>query len=208
MSIIRRATSNAREMRYGAFGQGDPYAIPTNGSLAGFSSAGISVDADSAMGLAAVWTCVRILSTTVASFPIDSYKKTGRNVSMTETNFPILENPFGDETGYPLSRQAGFEQMMISLLLRGNAFSYVTARDERGFPTRLLPLSPDVVKVDRDRKTGESTYMINGQYVDRADLIHTVGMSMPGMNFGMTPVAYLRQTLGLGLAADEYGSRF
>jgi HK97 family phage portal protein len=208
MSLIKRAVNSGREVRYTTYGQSDPYAIPSNGSLANYSSTGLPVDTNTAMGLAAVWTCVRILSTTIGSLAIDGFNKSGRQIHMMDENPSLVENPFGNEYGDPISRQVGIEQIMVSLLLRGNSFNYVAARDGLGFPTQLVPLNPDVVKVDRNNETGETTFAVGGRKIDRRDLLHIPGMSLPGQNVGMSPIAYLRQTIGLGLAADEYGARF
>jgi HK97 family phage portal protein len=151
---------------------------------------------------------VRILSTTIGSLGLDGYTKSGRKLEMMDENPSLVENPFGNEYGDPISRQVGVEQMMVSLLLRGNSYNYIADRDALGFPTQLVPLNPDVVKVDRNNETGETTFTIGGRKIDRRDLIHIPGMSLPGQNVGMSPIAYLRQTIGLGLAADEFGSRF
>ena len=208
MSLIKRAVASGREFRYTTYGQSDPYAIPSNGSLANYSSSGLPVDTNTSMGLASVWTCVRILSTTIGSLGIDAYTKNGRSLQIMPTNPSLVDNPFGNEYGDPISRQVGIEQMMVSMLLRGNSFNYVAARDSLGFPTQLVPLNPDVVKIDRDSDTGATTFTVGGRAVDRRDIIHIPGMSLPGQNVGMSPIAYLRQTIGLGLAADEYGARF
>lgn len=208
MSLIKRAASGINELRYSTFGAGDPYAIPTNGSISNYSSTGIAVDAKSSMSLASVWTCVRILSTTIGSFPLDAYTRDGRKYVISAENPPLIRNPFGTDYGTPMSRQIGFEQMMVSLLLRGNSFNYVTARDDMGFATQLVPLNPEVVTVDRDRATGETTYRIASQYIDPANIIHIPGMSMPGDNKGLSPIEYMAQTIGLGLASEEYGARF
>lgn len=208
MSIIKRAGQAGRELRYVTYGQSDPYAIPSNGSLSNFSASGMPVDTNTSMGLAAVWTCVRILSTLIGSLGIDEFIKNGRELQIVPDNSSFIVNPFGDDFGTPISRQIGIEQIMVSLLLRGNSFNYVAQRDSLGYPTQIVPLNPDVVRVDRDSVTGATTYTIAGRYVDPTDILHIPGMSLPGMNVGMSPIAYLRQTIGLGLAADEYGARF
>lgn len=208
MSLIRRAASNARELRYIAYGQGDPYGIPSNGSLLNYSATGLPVDAQTAQGLAAWWAATRIISTVVGSMPICTYTKT-RNGKLKQTDqHPFVENPFGDEYGNPVSRQDGVEQMMMSLLGRGNNVNHVTDRDRYGFPKQLMVINPDVVRIQPDPGTGAKTLIIGGVKQDLADFVHVMGLSMPGMYVGMSPVAYLRQTIGIGLATEEFAARF
>jgi HK97 family phage portal protein len=208
MSLIKRAANGLQELRYSTFASGDPYAIPNNGSIGAYSATGIKVDSKSAMSLASVWTCVRILSTTIGSFPLDAYTLNGRKLTLNTENPPLIRNPFGTDYGIPMSRQIGIEQMMVSLLLRGNAYNYIATRDDMGFPTQMIPLNPDSVTVDRDRTTGATTYRIGNEYIDPKNIVHIPGMSMPGDNFGLSPIAYMAQTIGLGLASEEYGARF
>lgn len=208
MSLLKRAASNARELRYIAYGQGDPYGIPSNGSLLNYSATGLPVDANTAQGLAAWWACTRILSTLIGSMPIHTYATT-RNGKLTQTDqHPFIDNPFGDMTGTPVSRQDGFEQVMMSLLGRGNAISYISERDRLGYPTQMMVVNPDVARIQPDPGTGAKTLLIGGQKQDLHDFVHIMGVSMPGMYVGMSPVAYLRQTIGIGLATEEFAARF
>jgi hypothetical protein len=56
MSLLRRAARRGPERRLSAApsSAGDPWAIPSNGSLAAYSTAGIPVTEDTAMQLIAV----------------------------------------------------------------------------------------------------------------------------------------------------------
>lgn len=208
MSLLRRAASNARELRYIGYGQGDPYGIPSNGSLLNYSASGVPVDADTAQGLAGWWASTRILSSAVSSMPLTTCVKVSANRFKQVEQHPFVENPFGDDFGYPLTRQDGLDQVMMSLLGRGNSLNKVIARDKQGLPLQLLPFNPDVARIQRDPNTGAKTLTIGGEKQNLDDYKHIMGMSMPGMVVGMSPVAYLRQTIGLGLATEEYGARF
>lgn len=207
MSLLRRAASNARELRYISYGQGDPYAIPNNGSLANYANSGVPVDSNTSMSLAAVWTCVRIISTVISSMPVYTARLDG-NRFVRVPDHALIENPFGSVDGVPLSRQTGLEQMMGSMLLRGNSINLVADVDRSGAPTQLVPVSPDFVRIDRDNQTGEKIITIAGQQVPLDSVVHVLGMSLPGQIQGMSPISYLRQTIGLGIATEEFGSRF
>ena len=162
MSLLRRAASNARELRYISYGQGDPYAIPNNGSLANYANSGVPVDTNTSMSLAAVWTCVRIISTVISSMPMYTARVDGDRLVRVKDH-PLVENPFGSVTGVPLSRQTGLEQMLGSMLLRGNSINLIANVDRGGSPTQLVPVSPDFVRIDRDNQTGEKVITIAGK---------------------------------------------
>ena len=206
MSIIRRAASSARELRSVTYGQGDPYAIPSNGSLANYSAAGVVVDKQTAMAHAAVYASVRVISSLIGSTPINTCRQEGARLRPIEQH-ALIDNPFGNALGAPTERQVGIEQVLVSQLLRGNSYNLVTETDRRGTPTQLLPLDPDQVRVDLTDGGGKR-FWIGGKVVPTDQVVHIPGMSMPGSVVGMSPVAYLRQTIGLGLATEEFGARF
>ena len=79
------------------------------------------------MQLLAVAACVRILSTTVAGLPFDAVRMRGELRETLEPPPGIISDPFGGAADTAmLTRRAGFTQMMVSLLLRGNAYAAIT----------------------------------------------------------------------------------
>lgn len=209
MTIIGRAFGRERERRfYAPSSAGDPWVIPSNGSLAAYTSSGVPVTEETAMSLLVVAACVRILSTNVAGLPLDSVVMDRAYRRTLEPPPLIVSDPFGGANNLRLpSRRAGLIQMMISLLLRGNAFALVLSRNQYGYPSRLMVLHPDMVTVDRD-PDGQKTYLVRRVPVPPEDMVHLVGMSMPGSAVGLSVLSYARTAIGLGLAAEEFGSRF
>jgi HK97 family phage portal protein len=210
MSLTRRALARSPERRLylPPAGSGDPWSIPSNGSLAAYTSSGVPVTEDTAMQLVAVAACVRILSTTVAGLPFDAVRMRGPLRETMEPPPSVVADPFGgaNDTSLP-TRRAGVIQMMVSLLLRGNAYAAITARDYLFRPTRLRVLHPDRVRCEFDG-AGRRTYKINRQPVDAEDMVHLIGMASPESPTGMSVISYARQAIGLGLAAEEFGARF
>jgi HK97 family phage portal protein len=113
---------------------------------------------------------------------------------------PLLSAPDGGAS----TRQAWLHRCMVSLLLRGNAYGLVTARDSMGRPTSITWLHPDDVQpVDDRMPVGD--WMVNGQRVASVDLVHIPAYAMPGYRTGLSPVAAYATTLDLGLRAQAYG---
>lgn len=203
MSLIRRATEKRVVTQFG------DSSIPTNGSLMANTAAGIPIGDQAALKLTAFMACVRIIANGVSGRPLQSMSaRDGIQVPVAPVP-TIVADPFGglNNVRFP-TRRAGFKQLAISLLLRGNGYGIVTARDYLYRPTRLLVLHPDAVRVKANDDGGRD-YEVNRQPVENpADMIHLMGMSMPGAVEGMSPISYARQSIGLGLAAEEFGAAF
>jgi HK97 family phage portal protein len=160
------------------------------------------------MQLLAVAASVRLLSDAVSGLPFDAVRAKGEIRETIEPPPAIVADPFGGmaTAGLPTRRQ-GFAQMMVSLLLRGNAYCLVLARDSYGRPQRLRVLHPDRVRCEFD-PYGQRKYEIDRQPVDSNDVVHIMGMTLPESPTGMSVISYARQAIGLGLAAEEFGARF
>lgn len=202
MSLSRRAVERRTVAQFG------DSSIPTNGSLAHMSAAGVPVNEQTAMKMVAVWACVRILANTLSSLPINAMQTRDGITVPAAVQPTIVTDPFGGaSTARWPSRREGMKQLAVSAALRGNGYGVVTARDWLFRPSRVAVCHPDVVKVDADDDGGR-IYEVNRKKVDTADMVHIMGLSMPGALTGMSPIAYARQAIGLGLAAEEFGARF
>jgi HK97 family phage portal protein len=204
VSFIRRALAGESQ-RYGATSGGNPWAIPSNGDLGSGGPAGVAVNQTSAMQQMAVWACVRIISGTVSTLPMEAVVD-NRIVAAPQ----IVADPFGGLNSLNqrlLSRKAGMAQVMVSLLLRGNAYLMVSEWwDKR--PALLTILSPDQVTVAWGTEADTLEYRVNGRVVDPTQIVHIRGMTLPGDFVGMSVIEYARRTIGLGLAAEEFGAKF
>lgn len=102
------------------------------------------------------------------------------------------------------------ETMLAHLLLYGNAYCQIirTARDKID---SLYPLLPDKMEVDRDAG-GLLTYTYTTSdgkrwRLDPRDVLHIPGLGFDGV-MGYSPIALEKSAIGLGIAAEEYGSKF
>jgi HK97 family phage portal protein len=98
--------------------------------------------------------------------------------------------------------------VMVSLLLRGNAYGIVTDRSG----ATLLPSQVDLAHPDRMTVTvlpdGRVQHRLNGKELNPADVWHVRAYTFPGTVLGLSPVEYARQTIGLGLAAEKFGAQW
>ena len=102
------------------------------------------------------------------------------------------------------------EVMLAHLLLYGNSYSQII-RSGKNSVVGLYPLLPDHMDVDRDSK-GNLTYTYttsDGKTVSikPRDILHIPGLGFDGV-MGYSPIALEKNAIGLGIASEEYGSKF
>lgn len=102
------------------------------------------------------------------------------------------------------------ETLLAHLLLYGNAYCQIirTGRDKID---SIYPLLPDKMEVDRDAG-GLLTYTYTTSdgkrwRLDSRDVLHIPGLGFDGV-MGYSPIALEKSAIGLGIAAEEYGSKF
>ena len=178
--------------------------------LPGGTAAGKRVGDKEALTLSPVYGSVRILSEGVATLePYVTKGDLGPSGAIDASLPRWVDNPslYDPHFGW-----VDFSsQVMVSLLLRGNAY-VLTARDQSMKVQGLWVLDPDKVKIERD-SLGRVFYVVtpemgSPQELTPFDLLHIRGMLMPDSLYGMAPLEYAKETVGLGLSAQEFGARF
>ena len=182
----------------------------------GQSTAGKAVNERTAMQMTAVYACVRILAESIASLPLHLYEK-GPNGDRIKAEDHPLYALLHDEPNPEMTSFIFREVMVTHLLLWGNCYAQIL-RNGRGEVIGLYPLMPNKMSVERDER-GQLFYRyqrLNGEpptmestdvILLPEDVLHIPGLGYDGL-VGMSPIAACRNAVGMGLAADEYGSRF
>ena len=110
------------------------------------------------------------------------------------------------------------ETLMSHLLIWGNAYAQII-RNGKGEVLSLYPLLPNKMSVERDsngvlyyvysRYTDENPNMkkMGGIILRQEDVLHIPGLGFDGV-VGYSPIALEKSAIGLGIAAEEYGSKF
>ena len=184
----------------------------------GRADSGERVDEKSAMQIATVYACVRLLAETVAGLPLRLFrftddKETEKVRARDHPLYRILyQMPNAEMTSFSFR-----ETMMTHLLLWGNAYAQII-RDGKNNVLALYPLMPDCVEVDRDEKG--RIYYIYHAYTDEVpgknnrdiyfrydEVFHVPGLGFNGL-VGFSPIAMMKNALGTTLAVEKYGSSF
>lgn len=159
--------------------------------------AGVRVSTESALQLLTVYGCVKLITETISTLPVDCYTKSG------DESRPIPLPSWLKQPTPELEWGPWCTQVLSSLLLAGNAWVEVL-RNERAGIVGLVPLDPAVVQVIREG--GRRVVYVNGRR-HTGELVHIPAMMLPGSDVGLSPLELARQTIGLGIAAQEFGSR-
>ena len=173
----------------------------------GRATSGQLVTQRSSIQISAVYACVRLISETVASLPLHLYEKDAqgrRTISGHPLDFILHSEANPEMTAYAMR-----ETIMSHLLLWGNAYMQ-KVYNGAGKIIGLYPLLPENMEVDRN-EAGRIVYRYTteGKVIEfpREAIWHIPGMGFDGL-VGYSPVAMMRNTMGLSLAAEEYGATF
>lgn len=175
------------------------YLMPRRWDLS-TTATGQAVTTEGALSITAVYSCIRLLSETVASLPLFVYRPTANGDREPARDDPFYEllhdspNPY--QTSYTWRETA-----MVHLTTWGNAYSEIMrVGDDRA----LVPLSP--TKMELLRVDGRLVYRYDStRDIEADDMLHIRGLSTDGL-IGLSPIQQHREAIGLYKAAEAYGA--
>ncbi|WP_323115458.1 phage portal protein [Pseudomonas guariconensis] len=189
----------------------NPSAIDTPEKLAqalgaGYeTSSGQRVTTTSALQQLVVFNCVRVLAESIGMLPCRLMKQTGK-VRLPATDHRLHPLLSMAPNGY-MTSQEFWEMLVACLCLRGNFYAYKV--EALGNVVELLPLNPDIVtpKLNDDWSVEYKVDFKSGQKtLSQKEIWHVRLFTLDGLN-GLNPIAYARQTLGLGQAMDAHAGK-
>lgn len=151
--------------------------------------------------------CVNIIADAVASLSLNVYRK-GKNGREKVEKLPLAKvlkrNPNYNDTAYSFK-----QQIMLHLLLRGNAFIFVERNPDYSVRA-LYPLDPDTVEICTDEKKDVYYKLtVDGkQYKYNATAI----LHIPAIRYnrlrGLSPMEYSTHSAKTGLELEEYTQNY
>lgn len=174
------------------------------------SKSGVDVNRDTACKVSAVFACVNYKASTISSLPCVLYKRLqkGKEKADNIDLYHLLHYLPNNET-----TAAEFWEMYIwNLELTGYGFAYIE-RDINGFIKALWNVPTANIKIYRNKTTKEKYYTItdNGQEsapIYSENMMVTVGKRFQNTDSVIDPVDIARDAMGLGLALEEYASKY
>ncbi len=169
------------------------------------SSAGVWVKPDNAMGVAAAFACIRLLSEILGALDVKVFEIDGARETPAPDHYlwdVLYKKPNRWQT--PMEWE---EMGMAHLLLRGNFLNRILVNEDGQI--ELLPLNPDRVEI-RQLANRAIQYIYQpklGQKViySAAEIFHVRGMSLDGVT-GVSVLEYAKNAVGLAIASETHGA--
>ena len=176
------------------FASGDSLYMTTN--------AGTPMDQRLSLEITTVYACVRLISDSISTMPMDTY------IRVDGDRRPYRPRPVWlDYPDIGVTRIEHFQQVLVSLMLDGNAFVRINRRSD-GEVLGLTVLNPQKTQVHRDG-SGQIYYTYETvARVDSSDMLHITELRLPGELRGKSRIDLLKENLGLASALQEFASRF
>ena len=164
------------------------------------TESGAFMTQDTSLEISTVFACINLTSATIAALPIDAYQRVDGN------RVPYRPRPeWVMKPDLESSRIEHFQQVIVSLLLDGNAFVRVFRK--KGVIVSLVALDPTKVRVERVA-LGRLRYYYHEQEIPAADILHIRDMVRAGHVRGISRIETLKEELGLASALRSFASRF
>ena len=160
--------------------------------------------------LSAVYRCVDLISDSLAVMPLKTYHRDAQGFKTEAEDHPLYSlldlEPNEDMTRYTFNKT-----MMVSVLLKGNAFAYIE-RNSKGEVEQLIYIPSNEVTIEfvKDHNgISRKRYRVNGfkKLVEPRDMIHVMNFSHNGI-VGVSTLTHAAQTLGITTSAEEHTSAF
>ena len=185
----------------------------------GNTAAGVSVNETTAMQTATVYACVRAIAETVAAIPCQLHRvsvastTTGQRVRREQDRAHPLWRVLSSQPNEWQSARDYWELVLVHLLLKGNHYSAIE-RDGAARVTGLIPIEPNSVHPvwtgsGLERKPVYRVTLPNEGQKDMfpGEIFHVRGLPNADGLLGLSPIAHNRETIGMALAAREFGAR-
>lgn len=173
--------------------------------------AGEVVNEQIALQHGTVFTCVKILAEAVGTLPMILYRRQDKGrIEATDSPFYRM---LGLQPNDEMRASTFWMTIVASMALNGNGYCEIE-RNRAKKPIGLYPLNPLVTKPKRIKQTGKLVYETYSgaepgtpRYLDATDVLHFPLFSLDGIQ-GLSPIAQGKNTIGLGIAVEKFGSRF
>jgi HK97 family phage portal protein len=159
----------------------------------------------SPMMVPAVWMCTSLIAGSISMLPLETKRKVN-NVPQRVTDPGIITEPEQGKT------QSEFlHEVMVSLVLTGNAYGRIMSRDAYGRPTQLALQAPTKVTVLVDDHTGDVSYRLDGPknlVIPKEQMWHVRGITMPGSHQGLSPMEHAESVLNIDFGSRKFANDF
>ncbi|MGV0820810.1 phage portal protein [Martelella sp. AMO21009] len=193
------------EKRASTIKSDDPYIAEFFGLRGGV---GGYVDPTRASGQAVAHACISVITQTLASMPLNLYRRSANGGRERATDHPLYlvlhDQPNETQTAFEAR-----EYLIASLLIHGNAYARIT-RNNRGQVMALYPLDPGAVAVEQ-LESGRLRYRVTERrgvrvYLQEEMLHVRYRLGRDGV-MGLSPIQIMRESFNLALSQQDAAAK-
>lgn len=164
------------------------------------NNTGVAVNPATALTYAAVWCATRVISETIATLPCILYRRTSddsRERAREDDRYRLMTvqpHPY-------ISAVSFFETMTAAMVLQGNCYAVI--RRDGGVASQLEMRRPDSMRIEVLDDVPFYHCSEPQQVLNPEEMLHVPGLGGDGLE-GWSVVHYAQQSIGAGIAADQY----
>lgn len=165
--------------------------------------AGVNINQQTAFEIVAFFSAVSLISDTISTLPVDALYRNQGEI------YPFRPRPaWVDQPDVDNTRQAHYQQVLVSLLTDGNSFTRIF-RDPSGEIVNLVVLDPLSVQIKRNA-LGRKMFIVTGEKetLSSNEILHITDLLEPGALRGVSRVTKLNNALGVASALQSYAATF
>jgi HK97 family phage portal protein len=170
------------------------------------SKAGVRVSNASAMEVAAVFACVRVIAEGIAQLPLKVIRQRG-NIRTPATDLSVYRLLHRQPNEWQTSFEFR-EALTMHAMLTGNGFAYISRVG--GNVRELIPLLPSQVSIEQLTDYSIVYHVSDGKEIlgtiQQRDMLHLRGPSWDTAK-GLDCVRLARDAIGLSIATEEYQAK-
>jgi len=176
----------------------------------GATAAGVSVNSDTAMRLMTVYNCVKVLYNCISQMPCQLMEEVNGIKSKAKEHY--LYRKIGKFPNSWMTAAEFWGMAIAHVSLRGNFYAFKARIPGRPIK-ELIPIPAGRVKEVVQNKDFSLTYKIQDadgvseKSYSQNEIMHLRGIVSNGF-MGMNPIEYARESIGIGLAKEQFTSRF
>lgn len=156
------------------------------------------------LALIPVYAATSLICDMIATSPLDVYRLDRDGATTRLPSQPqIITDPAPGVDPITWKSQA-----LASLLLRGNAYGYITKLGADGWPAQIIWLNPDMVTLYEEQNDWFATpqYWWRGVPLDPSLVVHIPAYTFPGSRRGYSPLALFKTQIETGLQAQKFAN--
>jgi len=167
----------------------------------------VSVTEESSLAVGAVFSCVKVISETMAQMDLEVVERVGK-ITKANTNHPNYWLLHAEPSPY-YNRFEWIQGMVAYALLWGNGFSKIK-RDRYSTAKQLQIIPAWEVKAkmsERGKLFYEWTHDNQTEIISSDDMIHLKNLGTDGM-MGLSPIQIQRESIGNAIAKNNHEGAF